>query len=329
LKGHGDAAWIEAILRGVLPPDLVHHAVMAEKAGLDFVDISDHFHPWFENAKGTLLQGHSGFAWSILGMVAARTERILLGTGVTCPSVRYHPAIIAQAAATMAILSQGRFFLGIGSGERLNEHIVGRGWHSVRVRHEMMCEALQIIRQLWGGGFQTFNGQHLQLEDARIYDLPETLPEIIVAAAGPRAARIAAAYGDGMFITAPDADLVREFDTERPPTTVLAEMVVGFDTTRERGLKAVSDAFRFSALGTPIDAEIPRASHFQTASQFVKPADLTNSVAAGQDPQDYLTLAGKFAAAGVTGLSMANTGPSMEKFLDFAERHLLGPIHDM
>lgn len=142
--------------------------------------MSDHFHPWLDR-PGELHGGHSGFAWSMLGMVAGETKRIRIGTGVTCPIMRYHPAIIAQAAATMSILSDGRFFLGIGSGERLNEHIVGRGWRSAAIRHEMLVEALEIIRLLWAGGFHSFEGRHMRLEDARIYDLPEVLPEIIIA----------------------------------------------------------------------------------------------------------------------------------------------------
>jgi G6PDH family F420-dependent oxidoreductase len=152
---------------------LVEQAVIAEQARFDFVEISDHFHPWFD-APADAPDGHSGVAWSVLGTIAARTTSPRLGTGVTCPTVRYHPAIIAQAAATMAILSDGRFFLGIGSGERLNEHIVGRGWHSTPVRHEMLREALEIIRLLWSGGFRSFNGRHLRLEDARFYDLPKS-----------------------------------------------------------------------------------------------------------------------------------------------------------
>ncbi|MDP9417979.1 MAG: TIGR03557 family F420-dependent LLM class oxidoreductase, partial [Actinomycetota bacterium] len=141
------------------PSEVIAQTVAAEAAGFDFVELSDHYHPWLE------AQGHSGFTWSMLGAMAARTERVGLVTGVTCPFFRYHPAVIAQAAATVALLSDGRFTLGLGSGERLNEHVVGRAFPAVRVRHEMLREAIEIIRLLWQGGYQSYDGKHLQLED--------------------------------------------------------------------------------------------------------------------------------------------------------------------
>ena len=184
------------------PAELIRQAVLAEEAGFDFVEMSDHYHPWLE------AQGHSAFTWSVLPVIAAKTERIGLATGVTCPSVRYHPAIIAQAAATMALVSDGRFTLGVGAGERLNEHVVGLGFPGERIRHERFREALEIIRLLWRGGYRSYEGKHLQLEDARVFDLPDELPVIAVAASGPVSARIAAELGDGLFATEPDGDLV-------------------------------------------------------------------------------------------------------------------------
>jgi G6PDH family F420-dependent oxidoreductase len=165
------------------PQELVAQAVRAEEAGFDFVEISDHYHPWLFS------HDHSGFAWSVLGAIAARTGRIELATGVTCPFLRYHPAIVAQAAATTGLLSDGRFTLGVGAGERLNEHVVGRGWPAASARHELLREALEIIRRLWSGGYQSYQGRHLTLEDARVFDLPDTPPRIAVAVGGPEAAR--------------------------------------------------------------------------------------------------------------------------------------------
>ena len=179
------------------PHELVRQAVRAEEVGFDFVEISDHYHPWLYS------HGHSPFAWSMLAAAAADTERIELATGVTCPSIRYHPAIIAQAAATTQILADGRFVLGVGSGERLNEHVIGGGWPSVDVRQAMLREALEIIRLLWSGGYQSYEGKHLQLSDARVFDLPETLPPIIVASGGDQASTLAAELGDGLFATDP------------------------------------------------------------------------------------------------------------------------------
>ena len=187
------------------PRELVRQAVRAEEAGFDFVEISDHFHPWLHS------HGHSPFAWSVLAAAAARTERIALATGVTCPTIRYHPAIIAQAAATTALLSDGRFVLGVGSGENLSEHIVGQGWPSVDVRQAKLREAIEVIKLLWRGGYRSYAGEHYTVSDARIFDLPDELPPIAVAAGGERAARLAAEVGDGLFSTDPDPELVEAY----------------------------------------------------------------------------------------------------------------------
>src|SRR5919112_4534996 len=184
------------------PEEMVCQAVRAEEAGFDFVEISDHFHPWFDS------QGHSGFAWSMLAAAAMRTESIGLATGVTCPFIRYHPAVVAQAAATTALLSEGRFIFGVGAGERLNEHVVGRGWPAVRIRHEMLRESLEIIKLLWSGSYHSYEGKHLNIEDARVFDLPETPPLIAMASGGPASARIAAELGDAIFVTEPRTDIV-------------------------------------------------------------------------------------------------------------------------
>ena len=185
------------------PNELIRQAVLAEQAGFDFVEMSDHYHPWLD------VQGHSCFAWTALGAIAAKTDRIGLATGVTCPIVRYHPAIIAQAAATLALVSGNRFTLGVGSGERLNEHVVGPGFpETVPGRHERLREALEIIRLLWRGGYRSYEGKHFTLADAQVFDLPEQPPVIAVAAAGPKAARIAAELGDGLFATEPESEII-------------------------------------------------------------------------------------------------------------------------
>ncbi|MFG1932893.1 TIGR03557 family F420-dependent LLM class oxidoreductase [Mycobacterium sp. NPDC048908] len=313
------------------PLELVRQAVVAEQAGFDFVEMSDHFHPWLDQSDDLPLAGHSGFAWSVLAMVAARTSSIRFGTGVTCPTVRYHPAIIAQAAATMSILSEGRFFLGIGSGERLNEHIVGRGWHSVAVRQEMLREALHIITMLWSGGFHSFHGKHLQLEDARVYDLPDELPEILVAAGGPNAARIAADYG-GMFTssTTPDPALVKVHREQGGSGTIFGEMFIAYDPdSKEAGLRAGARSARWAALGVQALPEIPRASAFESATQFIQTSDLANAVVAGPEAADYVAQAEKFAAAGIDGLAFVNCSPDIDKFIDFAAEHLIETIHGM
>ena len=179
----------------------------AERIGFTFALISDHFHPWVDQ------QGNSPFVWSVLGAIANATETLRIGTGVTCPLVRIHPAIIAQAAATVSSMMPERFFLGVGTGENLNEHILGDKWQPSDVRREMLAEAVSVIRQLWQGGSQSHYGIFYEVENAQIYTLPEVLPEIYVAAGGEQAAELAGEIGDGLIATSPDKELVQTFQT--------------------------------------------------------------------------------------------------------------------
>ena len=188
------------------PRELVRFAERAEQAGFDFASISDHFHPWVD------AQGNSPFVWATLGGVAEATERIRVGTGVSCPTMRQHPALVAQAAATVAVMFEGRFFLGVGSGEALNEHILGEVWPETKVRQERLEEAITVVRLLWEGGLQSHHGDHYTVENARIYTLPDEPPPVIVATAGDRATEIAGRAGDGMFGLVPDADVIAAFE---------------------------------------------------------------------------------------------------------------------
>ena len=188
------------------PKQLVRDVVLAEEAGFDFAVISDHYFPWLDS------QGHSPYAWSVLGAAAQATERIPLMTYVTCPTRRYHPAVVTQKAATMQLLSDGRFTLGLGAGENLNEHIIGGRWPLVGVRHEMLDEAVQVIRALWAGGYVTFRGKHFDVESARIWDLPEAAPPIGIAVSGPASCRLAGRYADVMIAVEPRVQLGEMFD---------------------------------------------------------------------------------------------------------------------
>src|SRR5581483_11208063 len=187
------------------PRELVRQAARAEESGFGFAMISDHFHPWTDR------QGQSPFVWATLGGIAQATERLTVSTGVTCPLLRIHPAIVAQAAATVAAMMPGRFGLGVGAGENLNEHVAGAKWPPTDVRHEMLKEAVTVIRRLWEGGLQDFRGRHYQVDNARLYTLPEAPPPILVAASGPKAAQLAGRIGDGLVTTEPDAGLVETF----------------------------------------------------------------------------------------------------------------------
>ena len=301
---------------GFGPKELIQQAVRAEQAGFDFVEISDHYHPWLD------VQGHSPFAWTVLGAIAARTERIGLATGVTCPSVRYHPAIIAQAAATLAIVSDNRFTLGVGAGERLNEHVVGQGFPSVRGRHERLREALEIIKLLWQGGYQSYEGKHLQLEDARVFDLPDRLPVIAVAAGGRSAATMAAELGDGLFATEPRSDLVETYTGAGGAGPRYAEVPMAWATTEEAGIQEVLKTTRWALTGWKVMSELPNPANFDAASQTVREQDVRGQFALGPDAEPYVEAVKKYADAGFDHLVLQNAGPDPDGFIDFYGKEL-------
>ncbi|MFJ8668866.1 TIGR03557 family F420-dependent LLM class oxidoreductase [Streptomyces sp. NPDC093600] len=303
------------------PAELVRQAVLAERAGFDFVEISDHYHPWLDN------QGHSPFAWTVLGSIAAKTSRIGLATGVTCPTVRYHPAIIAQAAATLALLSDGRFVLGVGSGERLNEHVVGRGFpDTVRTRHEMLREALEIIRLLWRGGYQSYEGKHLRLEDARVFDLPEELPLIAVAASGEPSSRIAAELGDGLFATEDKPEIVRHYRAAGGDGPGYVEVPMAWAPDERTAAKAVLETSRWAVTGWKVMSELPNPVNFEAATTTVREEDILEKFACGNDPARYTEVAQRFVDAGFDRLVMQNAGPDPDGFIDFFQRELNEPM---
>jgi G6PDH family F420-dependent oxidoreductase len=301
---------------GFGPKELIRQAIRAEQAGFDFVEISDHFHPWLEE------QGHSPFAWNVLSAIAARTDRIGLATGVTCPSVRYHPAIVAQAAATLAIISDDRFTLGIGAGERLNEHVVGQGFPSVRGRHERLVEALEIINLLWRGGYQSYEGKYLQLEDARIFDLPDRLPVLAVAAGGKDAAGLAATHGTGLFATEPRADLVDTYTGSGGDGPRYAEVPLAWARTEEAAVEAAHRTSRWALTGWKVMSELPNPANFEAASAVVRPEDVREQFVVGPDPQPYVERVRSYAEAGFDHLVLQNAGPDPDGFLDFFAKEL-------
>ncbi|OZM71783.1 LLM class F420-dependent oxidoreductase [Amycolatopsis antarctica] len=305
---------------GLSPAELVGQAVRAEQAGFDFVEISDHFHPWLDG------HGHSGFVWTILGAIAARTEHIALATGVTCPFLRYHPTVIAQAAATTALLCEGRFTLGVGSGERLNEHVVGRGWPPVDVRHEMLRESLEIIRLLWTGGYHTYRGRHLTAEDARVFDLPDSPPPIAVAAGGPSAAALAAECGDGIFATEPRADLLRAYHEAGGSGPAYAEVPLAWAPDEETAARSAHRLFRFGVMGWKVQAELPNPVNFEAATAYTTPDDMRAAFGCGPDVEAHLRVARQFTDAGFDRLALINAGPDPEGFFDFFHRELADPL---
>ncbi|GAA3733694.1 TIGR03557 family F420-dependent LLM class oxidoreductase [Salinactinospora qingdaonensis] len=308
---------------GFSPTELVRQAVRAEGAGFDFVEISDHYHPWFHG------QGHSGFVWSILAAIAARTSRIELTTGVTCPMIRYHPAIVAQAAATTALLSQGRFNLGVGSGERLNEHVVAAGWPDIGLRHEMLREAVEIIRLLWQGGYQSYRGRHLALEDARVFDLPEEPPAILVAAGGPNAARIAAELGDGLFVTEPNPELTKSYTHAGGAGPQYAEVPLAWATTEKAALASARERFRFALTGWKVQSELPNPVNFEAATSLVTEENMAENFGAGPDVDRHLAVVRQFVDTGCDHLALVDAGPDVDGFFDFFTEELAKPIREL
>ncbi|MFC9437559.1 TIGR03557 family F420-dependent LLM class oxidoreductase [Nocardia sp. NPDC057030] len=298
------------------PKELMRQAVRAESAGFDFVEMSDHYHPWLD------VQGHSPFAWTVLGAIAAQTERIGLATGVTCPTVRYHPAIIAQAAATLALVSDGRFTLGVGSGERLNEHVVAREFPDAHRRQEMLREALEIIRLLWRGGYRSYDGRYLSLSDARVFDLPDELPVIAVAASGPPSARIAAELGDGLFATEPKAEIVERYQAAGGTGPRYAEVPMAWAPDEETAAKAVLETSRWALTGWKVMSELPNPVNFDAASKTVRIEDVVQQFACGPDPARYVDVAQQFVDAGFDHLVMQNAGPDPDGFIDFYQQEL-------
>lgn len=299
------------------PRNLVLQAIMAEEAGFDFLVISDHYHPWLTT------QTNAGFAWSILGAVAQATTKIQLATMVTCPIMRYHPAIIAQAAATVGVLSNGRFVLGLGSGERLNEHIVGQGWPSIRVRHKMLTEAIEIMQLLWRGGYQSYDGVYFQLDDARVFDLPEKPLESFVAAGGERAARLAAHTCGGVCVTEPSADIIKQFtEAGGDKTKTWGQVILSWDKDVASAQQTAFDQFRFSAGGWKVQAELPNPINFDAATKNVRPKDLTESIPCGPDPGPHALAIDKFIKSGVRNLAVAYPGTDHEGFMEFWRQQL-------
>jgi G6PDH family F420-dependent oxidoreductase len=298
------------------PSDLVRNARRAEQAGFEFAAISDHFFPWLEE------QGHSPFAWSVLGAVAQATERLGLMTAVTCPIMRYHPAIVAQAAATMAVLSDGRFVLGLGAGERLNEHVVGQGWPGLAERHERLREALDIVQGLLAGSLETYRGRYFVLDHARLFDRPAAKPCIVVAAGGPDAAAIAAEKGDGLIATEADASLVQAYTAQGGRGARYAEVGLCCAASEEKARETAHRHFRWSLSGWPVMAELPDPRGFAAASAQVTPEAVARQISCGPSAAQHLEAIGKYIEAGFDHIVLTQIGPDQEYFFKLFEREL-------
>jgi G6PDH family F420-dependent oxidoreductase len=299
------------------PNALVHHARLAEQAGFTFALISDHFHPWVD------AQGHSPFVWSVLGAIAHATERLELGTGVTCPTTRIHPAIIAHAAATVAAMMPGRFFLGVGTGENLNEHVLGHRWPPHDLRVEMLEEAVHVIRQLWQGGSQSHHGKHYTVENARLYTLPEELPRIVVAASGPQAAEAAGRFGDGLCSTAPKAEIIKAFTGAGGKGPRYGQMTVCWAASEAEAQRTALKIWPNAALGGELSQELPTPAHFEQATGKATEEQIAEEVICGPDPQRHITSIRTYIDAGFDHVYIHQIGPDQAGFINFYEREIL------
>ncbi|MGW6419978.1 LLM class F420-dependent oxidoreductase [Streptomyces sp. NPDC055055] len=307
------------------PRELVGHVVEAERAGFDFSVISDHSFPWLEE------QGHAPYAWSVLGAAAQATSRIPLMTYVTCPTFRYHPAVIAQKAATLQLLSEGRFRLGLGSGENLNEHVVGAGWPSARVRLAMLDEAAEIIRALFAGGYVTRHGRYFPVENARLWDVPDTPPPVGVAVSGPRSCALAGRHADLLIATEPRRELVQAFEAQggagKPR---MGQLPVCHDTDREVAEARAHAQFRWALGGWRVNSELPLPASFDQASQHTRPEDVAKSIPCGDDVGAVVDAVRPFAEAGFTDVALVQIGgDSQLPFLRWAETRLLPALRDL
>jgi G6PDH family F420-dependent oxidoreductase len=303
------------------PPDqLVRDVQMAERAGFDFSVTSDHYQPWLSE------QGHSGYAWSILGAAAQATERIGLMTYVTCPILRYHPAVVAQKAATMQILSDNRFRLGLGAGENLNEHVVGQRWPAVGARHEMLSEAIDIISALFDGDERVnYRGAHFDVEQAQLWDLPEQRVPIGVAVSGPDSCRLAGAQADLMIAVEPKLELGEMFDAaggQGKPR--VGQIALSYGTDRDAAIRRAHEQFRWFGLGWKVNADLPNPESFDSATQFVTADQVAEQLGCGPDVDEHVEKIKPFIDAGYTEIALVQIGfDQQEEFIGWAERELL------
>jgi len=300
------------------PSDLVRFAQRAEQVGFDFALISDHYHPW------TSKEGQSPFVWSVIGAIAATTKKLQLGTGVTCPTMRIHPVIIAQAAATAAAMMPGRFFLGVGNGENLNEHVIGRKWPPIAVRQEMLEEAVNVIRSLWKGGILSHRGRYFMVENAQLFTLPDKTPPIYVAAGGGKMSELAARIADGL-ITAGDEDtVIKAFNSaggKKKPK--YSQLTVCWARTEKEARRIAHEWWPIAALPWSLLSELALPKYFEEAAESVTADAVAEAVVCGPDPEKHIAKIRKVIKAGADHVYIHQIGKDQEGFFRFYERQVL------
>ena len=301
------------------PQALVHNAVRAEELGFRHAMISDHFHPWVPK------QGNSAFVWSVLGAIAMRTDQLRIGTGVTASIQRMHPAVVAHAAATVAAMMPGRFVLGMGTGERLNEHVTGEKWPTIGERQQMLEEAVDVIRRLWTGEEVTFRGDYYTVEQAVLFTRPDEPPPLFVAAKGPQAAELAARIGDGLIGTSPEAEAVQVFEQAggrgKPK---FAQVTLCWAEDEPTARRVAQEWFPNTALKGPLSTELARPDDFAEAVAMVREEDVADAVPCGPDPERHVAAVREYVEAGFDHVFLHQVGPDQEGFFRFWQDEL-GP----
>ena len=305
------------------PSELVDLARRAEEHGFDFVSISDHYHPWISE------QGHSPFVWSVLGGIAAATERVGVGVGVTCPTVRIHPAVLAQATATTALLLEGRFFWGVGSGEALNEHILGDWWPPADIRLEMLEEAVDVVRALWSGETVDHRGNYYEVQNAKLFDPPQEAPPIIVSAFGPKATDLAARIGDGYWGTSPSGELIERFEKSGGTGPRYGQLQVCWAEDADEARKTVHRIWPNGGITGQLSQDLPTWTHFEEAAQMVTEDSATGSVPCGPDVEPFAESVSKYLDAGYDHVYLHQIGPDQEGFFRFWDSELQAALRDL
>jgi G6PDH family F420-dependent oxidoreductase len=298
------------------PGELVENAVRAEEVGFEHLLISDHIHPWVNE------QGHSPFVWTVIGAIAQATRRIRLGTAVTCPLIRVHPAIVAHAAATAQSLMEGRFFLGVGTGENLNEHVLGGRWPRADQRLEMLDEAIDVIRALLGGDYETYRGRHYTVEQLRLYDAPKDAPPIVVAAAAPEAAELAARKGDGYMNTSADAEIVKTYKNAGGKGPLYGKVTGCFAPDAATAKRVAQRRAPNTAMGGSLSQELALPRDFEAVAELVREEDVENAVVLGNDLTEWREKIDEFERAGFTHVCLHDVSTNQQEFIDFAKQLL-------
>ncbi len=305
------------------PKALVEYAVAAERIGFDFEVSSDHYSPWLVS------QGHAPYAWTVLGAVAQATSRVELATYVTCPIIRYHPAVVAQKAATLQLLSDGRFILGLGSGENLNEHVTGEGWPPVNQRQDMLVEAATLIRELHSGELTTWEGDYFRIDSARIWDAPDGGVPIAIAVSGDKSVERFAPLADHLVAVEPDADLVKSWDKVKKSKSSrkIGQIPICWGPDEAAATAKAHDQFRWFAGGWAVNADLPTPAGFAGASQFVRPEDVAQQIPCGPDLDAIVEAVQPYWEAGFTDIAIVQVGDEgQSEFLEQAAAPLLDKL---